>query len=89
MKGGKNAPRRIIKEEDTTAEAFQLIYAETQPVIAGTIPQRETSPPAPVNQPQRFENSPIGFSCTCVRHNDKSRVASDPKKHWIGLTQRF
>jgi len=82
----------IIKEEDTTAEAFQRIYAETQPVLLEQF--RKEKHHRRLRSISLSELKQFRLFMYRVRHNDKSRVASDTKKalDWLnrsGYPDRF
>jgi hypothetical protein len=84
----------IIKEEDTTAEAFQRIYAETQPVLLEQFRKEKHHRRLRSISLSELKQFTYWLFMYRVRHNDKSRVASDTKKalDWLnrsGYPDRF
>ena len=84
----------IIKEEDTTAEAFQRIYAETQPVLLEQFRKEKHHRRLRSISLSELKQFTYWLFMYRVRHNDKSRVASDTKKalDWLnrnGYPERF
>ena len=84
----------IVKEEDTTAEAFQRIYGETQPVLLEQFRKEKHHRRLRSISLSELKQFTYWLFMYRVRHNDKSRVASDTKKalDWLnrnGYPERF
>jgi hypothetical protein len=84
----------IVKEEDTTAEAFQRIYGETQPVLLEQFRKEKHHRRLRSISLSELKQFTYWLFMYRVRHNDKSRVASDTKKalDWLnrsGYPEKF
>jgi hypothetical protein len=84
----------IIKEEDTTAEAFQRIYAETQPVLLEQFRKEKHHRRLRSISLSELKQFTYWLFMYRVRYNAKARVASDTKKalDWLnrsGYPDRF
>jgi hypothetical protein len=84
----------IVKEEDTTAEAFQRIYGETQPVLLEQFRKEKHHRRLRSISLSELKQFTYWLFVYRVRHNDKSRVASDTKKalDWLnrsGYPEKF
>ena len=84
----------IVKEEDTTAEAFQRIYGETQPVLLEQFRKEKHHRRLRSISLSELKQFTYWLFMYRVKHNDKSRVASDTKKalDWLnrsGYPERF
>ncbi|MGP8081121.1 MAG: hypothetical protein ACLPVI_11555 [Dehalococcoidales bacterium] len=84
----------IVKDEDTTAEAFQRIYGETQPVLLEQFRKEKHHRRLRSISLSELKQFTYWLFLYRVRHNDKSRVASDTKKalDWLnrsGYPERF
>jgi hypothetical protein len=84
----------LVKEEDTTSEAFLRIYGDTQPVLLEQFRKEKRyrrSRSISLSELKEFTYWLFQYR---IRHNDKSRVASDTKKalDWLnrnGYPERF
>ena len=84
----------IIKEEDTTAEAFMRIYAETQPVLLEQFRKEKHHRRLRSISLSELKQFTYWLFMYRIKYNDKSRVASDTKKalDWLnrsGYPERF
>ena len=84
----------IIKEEDTTAEAFMRIYAETQPVLLEQFRKEKHHRRLRSISLSELKQFTYWLFKYRIKYNDKSRVASDTKKalDWLnrsGYPDRF
>ena len=84
----------IIKDEDTTAEAFQRIYAEVQPVLLEQFRKEKHHRRLKSISLSELKQFTYWLFMYRIKHNDKSRVASDTKKalDWLnrnGYPDRF
>ena len=84
----------IIKEDDTTAEAFTRIYAETQPVLLEQFRKEKHHRRLRSISLSELKQFTYWLFMFRIKYNDKSRVASDTKKalDWLnrnGYPDRF
>jgi hypothetical protein len=84
----------IIKEEDTTAEAFMRIYAETQPVLLEQFRKEKHHRRLRSISLSELKQFTYWLFMYRIKYNDKSRVASDTKKalDWLnrsGYPEKF
>ena len=84
----------LIKEEDTTAEAFRRIYGETQPILLEQFRKEKHYRRLRSISLSELKEFTYWLFKYRIKHNDKSRVASDTKKalDWLnrnGYPERF
>ena len=84
----------MVKEEDTTAEAFRRIYGETQPVLLEQFRKSKHYRRLRSISLSELKEFTYWLFKYRITHNDKSRVASDTKKalDWLnrnGYPERF
>ena len=76
----------IIKEEDTTAEAFQRIYAETQPVLLEQFRKEKHHRRLMSISLSELKQFTYWLSCTVSGITIKLVWPVIPRRHWIGST---
>ena len=84
----------LVKEDVTTAEAFRRIYAETQPVLLEQFRKEKHYRRLRSISLSELKQFTYWLFMYRIKHNDKSRVASDTKKalDWLnrsGYPDRF
>ena len=84
----------LVKEDITTAEAFRRIYAETQPVLLEQFRKEKHYRRLRSISLSELKQFTYWLFMYRIKHNDKSRVASDTKKalDWLnrnGYPERF
>ena len=84
----------LVKEEDTTAEAFRRIYGETQPALLEQFRKAKHYRRLRSISLSELKEFTYWLFKYRITHNDKSRVASDTKKalDWLnrnGYPERF
>jgi hypothetical protein len=84
----------LVKEEDTTAEAFRRIYGETQPLLLEQFRKEKHYRRLRSISLSELKEFTYWLFKYRINHNDKSRVASDTKKalDWLnrnGYPERF
>ena len=84
----------LVKEEDTTAEAFRRIYGDTQPVLLEQFRREKHYRRLRSISLSELKEFTYWLFNYRIKHNDKSRVASDTKKalDWLnrnGYPERF
>ena len=70
----------LVKEEDTTAEAFLRIYGDTQPVLLEQFRKEKLYRRSRSISLSELKEFTYWLFLYRIMHNDKSRVASDTKK---------
>ena len=84
----------LVKEDITAAEAFRRIYSETQPVLLEQFRKEKSHRRLRSISLSELKQFTYWLFKYRVKHNDKSRVASDTKKalDWLnhnGYPERF
>ena len=84
----------LIKDEDTTAEAFRRVYGSTQPILLEQFRKEKHYRRLRSISLSELKEFTYWLFKYRIKHNDKSRVASDTKKalDWLnrnGYPERF
>jgi hypothetical protein len=84
----------LVKEEDATAEAFRRIYGDTQPILLEQFRKEKHYRRLRSISLSELKEFTYWLFKYRIKHNDKSRVASDTKKalDWLnrnGYPERF
>ncbi len=84
----------LLKEEDTTTRAFRRIYGDTQPILLDQFRREKHYRRLRSITLSELKEFTYWLFKYRIKHNDKSRVASDTKKalDWLnrnGYSERF